>query len=337
MDPEGRLYTWGENDFGQLGLGHLNPRKVPTHVAALEGVKLKSAEITDEHMVVLDQEGQLYSWGRGYLSDPYSLYLQGNFMALGHPDLNDYWLPKKIEFFVGKKVIQFSAGRYSTMAVDDEGNIWSWGHFNISKELEKKYVRSMLPQREETLNELVRASGSRARKVDNTDRIHGILMENGKMFMYGLNMVKQLPVEKTFLQQKEAFQFSPLPVILPGELDVRIADFSIGSNCVLLKHQNGDFYFSGGRMSKGATKLLMAPVEGKIKQFVACDNGAAFLTEDGSVFKVGNFWVGEDENTEFSLIPKRVDPKFFRGLRVREIGGGYSTCFAIVDHPLTTI
>lgn len=43
VDDGGKLYAWGRNDAGQLGLGDLNSRAVPQEVAGLNGFKIRHA------------------------------------------------------------------------------------------------------------------------------------------------------------------------------------------------------------------------------------------------------------------------------------------------------
>ena len=41
VDTNGFLYTWGQNQYGQLGLGDFRPRKLPTKVPQLRKKKIR--------------------------------------------------------------------------------------------------------------------------------------------------------------------------------------------------------------------------------------------------------------------------------------------------------
>ncbi|MEW5307892.1 MAG: hypothetical protein WDW38_007738 [Sanguina aurantia] len=62
-DSEGRLFTWGRNDKGQLGHGDLLQRNVPTIVEGLKGKFITTAAGGKGHTVVVTQDGESYSWG----------------------------------------------------------------------------------------------------------------------------------------------------------------------------------------------------------------------------------------------------------------------------------
>ncbi|HMJ11595.1 MAG TPA: hypothetical protein VK524_09300, partial [Polyangiaceae bacterium] len=58
----GRLYCWGQNDFGQLGLGDVANRNVPTAIGA--GTDWADMCGGEYHSCALRANGELYCWGR---------------------------------------------------------------------------------------------------------------------------------------------------------------------------------------------------------------------------------------------------------------------------------
>lgn len=58
---DGTVYTWGENNVGQLGDGTMTRRNVPG--SAAPGLRLRSIVIGPLHMVALDESGAAYGWG----------------------------------------------------------------------------------------------------------------------------------------------------------------------------------------------------------------------------------------------------------------------------------
>ncbi|KAL6766701.1 hypothetical protein ACKKBG_A37020 [Auxenochlorella protothecoides x Auxenochlorella symbiontica] len=62
-DTEGRCYTWGRNDKGQLGLGDTVTRNVPTLVPGLKGKKVVGGGCGRHHTVVFTDDGESYSFG----------------------------------------------------------------------------------------------------------------------------------------------------------------------------------------------------------------------------------------------------------------------------------
>jgi alpha-tubulin suppressor-like RCC1 family protein len=60
LSASGKVYAWGWNGFGQLGLGDLQSRRVPTLVPGLSGVRAISA---GEGHVLAIGANQLFGWG----------------------------------------------------------------------------------------------------------------------------------------------------------------------------------------------------------------------------------------------------------------------------------
>lgn len=57
-------YACGRNDYGQLGLGHIEDRSLPSIIDSLNGKKVVSVGCGQYHTVFATAEGELYSCGR---------------------------------------------------------------------------------------------------------------------------------------------------------------------------------------------------------------------------------------------------------------------------------
>ena len=61
LRTDGTLYTWGQNNYGQIGNGTIvDPVRLPTAVAGLSSV---TAIATGQHTLAANPQGQLFSWG----------------------------------------------------------------------------------------------------------------------------------------------------------------------------------------------------------------------------------------------------------------------------------
>ena len=75
LDSSGALYSWGRNNYGQLGIGTASnsPAPVPVFVGGiLSGKRLASVSAGGSYSHVLDSSGAIYGWGRnnyGQLGD----------------------------------------------------------------------------------------------------------------------------------------------------------------------------------------------------------------------------------------------------------------------------
>jgi alpha-tubulin suppressor-like RCC1 family protein len=63
IDTSSKLYAWGLNSLGQLGLNDLNSRSAPVQVGLATNYNTISAG--SEHTIALDSVGTLYIWGLG--------------------------------------------------------------------------------------------------------------------------------------------------------------------------------------------------------------------------------------------------------------------------------
>ena len=86
LDEEGKVYTWGDNYYGQLGDGTTTNSSTPICISEIEESPLKGKKIVDIYasrgIDALDDEGNLYIWGKNNYNDGYKTmptYINGNF------------------------------------------------------------------------------------------------------------------------------------------------------------------------------------------------------------------------------------------------------------------
>jgi hypothetical protein len=66
LTASGELYSWGYNNFGQLGLGHTNQHaSAPNHVSffSTHGIKIKEIATGGNHVLLLTEDHRVYCWG----------------------------------------------------------------------------------------------------------------------------------------------------------------------------------------------------------------------------------------------------------------------------------
>ena len=114
----GEVYSWGYNEKGQCGVGHRFNIEFPKKIEYLNNVFIKQGSCGYEHTALVDNLGYVWTFGLGV------------FGALGHGDLHDQLIPKRIESLLNLnvKIVQVSCGSYYTTGRTEEGNVYSWGH-----------------------------------------------------------------------------------------------------------------------------------------------------------------------------------------------------------------
>ncbi|NWU26870.1 RPGR regulator, partial [Dyaphorophyia castanea] len=116
LTGKGKLYMFGSNDWGQLGLGSKNTVSKPTCVKALKPEKPKLAVCGRNHTLVYTEKGNVYAAG-------------GNSEGqLGLGDTEERTTFHLISFFTNQhKIKQLSAGSYTSAAVTEDGQLFVWG------------------------------------------------------------------------------------------------------------------------------------------------------------------------------------------------------------------
>ena len=67
------------------------------------------------HSLARTADGSVWSWSLGGSG------------CLGHGDQQNQLLPKKVETFVGQRVVALLAGYDHSLALTADGAVWSWG------------------------------------------------------------------------------------------------------------------------------------------------------------------------------------------------------------------
>ncbi|KVH98429.1 Regulator of chromosome condensation 1/beta-lactamase-inhibitor protein II [Cynara cardunculus var. scolymus] len=154
LDVDGRCYTWGRNDKGQLGHGDQIQRDRPTVVSALASYKIVKAGSGRAHMVVVTEDGLSLSFGwnkhgqlgTGSVKNEIELYpvrclvSEVKNVACGADftyNTKDSSVrlayeaqprPKAIGSLAGQTIVKVACGSNHTVAVDSQGYVYTLGH-----------------------------------------------------------------------------------------------------------------------------------------------------------------------------------------------------------------
>lgn len=115
IDGAGCVWSWGFNDKFQLGLGHRYNQTSPQKMVGLDGVRIISGSCGQAHSLLLDACGAVYGVGFGV------------FGKLGNGSTRDEGVPRIIDALEGVRIVQVACGAYHSLALDHEGNVWTWG------------------------------------------------------------------------------------------------------------------------------------------------------------------------------------------------------------------
>lgn len=124
IDEEQVLWGYGNNEFGQLGVGRVDTIEhcytEPVRIA--ENVVLVDASSNGYFAIYLTEDGKLYGMGSnrlGLLGKPYELcYSDFDYSKVTEPVL------------LMQDVVYASAGMKSILALKQDGSVWWWGEYS---------------------------------------------------------------------------------------------------------------------------------------------------------------------------------------------------------------
>lgn len=124
LKSDGTVWSWGWNDFGQLGDGTSITRHTPIQVKGMGGTgyltDIVAIRTNNYHSVALKSDGTVWAWGNN------------NFGQLGNGTSASYYIPVQVRGRFGNgeltNIVSIAAGIYHTVALKADGTVWSWGY-----------------------------------------------------------------------------------------------------------------------------------------------------------------------------------------------------------------
>ena len=116
IDNEGRLYSWGDNEFGQSGQGHWDPIALPKLICGtIEGLKVHSVSCGQHTIAIAGPRKRLFSWGAGTRGQ----------LGLGtEVDVNT---PKQIPSVNDLQFDKIYCGEYHSLGIASGSLVYTWG------------------------------------------------------------------------------------------------------------------------------------------------------------------------------------------------------------------
>ncbi|XP_078001556.1 X-linked retinitis pigmentosa GTPase regulator-like isoform X2 [Glandiceps talaboti] len=272
VTDSGRLYTFGANDWGQLGLGHMKPTNKPQCVKSLkqEGVHLVANGRS--HTIVSTKAGKLYAFGAG--SDG----------QLGTGDAQGSTSPQLIGSLPEQDYKHLSAGTDHSAALTSDGKLYIWGS-GSEGQLGLGHTDSVETPTELILNSPV--------KWVSCGYYHtAVVTEDGKLYTFGEKEFGKLGLQGDRLNDTT----KPVHVDIIKE-PVKMVACGGGHTAVVT--ENGNLYTFGdgnhGQLGHGPSQLQLNTPQKVVRlsehkcRFVSCgDNHTSVITEKGAMYSFGD-------------------------------------------------
>ena len=268
LGSNGTVWSWGNNDFGQLGIGSTENSNIPVQAAGLTDVIAVAGGVRNS--VALKQDGTVWAWGRNVDAELGDGTTDSRNVAIQVPGLENV---TDIAGAVG----------YHSLGLKADGTVWAWGR-NVEGELgDGTTMKRTLPVQVDGLNGVT--------KIASGGYFSLALKSNGTVWAWGINENGELGDGTTVRRTT--------PVQVAGLTDV-IAIAAGGSHSVALK-SDGTVWTWGqgiyGQIGDGWTAKRTTPVQvAGLADIIAIAGGgyhSLALTSDGKVWSWGSNGEGQ--------------------------------------------
>jgi alpha-tubulin suppressor-like RCC1 family protein len=129
---DGRVHSWGENEYGQLGQGDRLTKLAPALIDGLDGVCFVAA--ADSFSLAVTQSGALSFWGSAnFLKQPKEDSVAPSDNSEDSDDFDSFdealvsLLPVTVEGFEGVRIRPVCCDDSAASAIGEDGELFSWG------------------------------------------------------------------------------------------------------------------------------------------------------------------------------------------------------------------
>ena len=242
INDSGQVLTWGAGGNHRLGHGTEEDEHGPRLVEALVGENIIQVECGEQFTCALDEHGRVYTWGFG--GD------WSNAGALGHGNSDDCLHPTQLTWFdehdpENPGIVQIAAGKGHILALDGDGQVWSWGKGDYGRLGNGGSTSQLSPQPVELFEEIP------CMFVAAGEHFSGAISDEGKIWMWGRNDQCQLGLGGGLSMEMYSMEDYPTP-LGDNSADNDVHDLtatylSLGEQNACAIFDNGEVYSWGGR------------------------------------------------------------------------------------------
>ncbi|KAI5088850.1 X-linked retinitis pigmentosa GTPase regulator isoform 2 [Silurus meridionalis] len=272
ITEKGKLFMFGSNNWGQLGLGEKISVSVPTCVKALKSEKVKLVACGRTHTLVYTSCGNLYAAGGN------------NEGQLGLGDFGERTSFQLVDFFTKRGPIKtLAAGSNTSAAITQDGKLYVWG--------DNSEGQIGLGKEEGTSTPRELNVGSRVTWVSCGYYHSAFVTEDGALFTFGERDSGKLGLSTAQLSDHKA----PQRVEGIGERVLQVACGGSHTLALTEKHLYSFGLGQFGQLGHGTFTFeshLPRAMEhfrrGRVKHIECGENHSAVLTERGLLYTFGD-------------------------------------------------
>ncbi|XP_054328060.1 X-linked retinitis pigmentosa GTPase regulator isoform X7 [Pongo pygmaeus] len=266
-----KLYMFGSNNWGQLGLGSKSAVSKPTCVKALKPEKVKLAACGRNHTLVSTEGGNVYATGGN------------NEGQLGLGDTEERNTFHVISFFTSEhKIKQLSAGSNTSAALTEDGRLFMWGD-NSEGQIGLKNVTNVCVPQQVTIGKPV--------SWISCGYYHSAFVTNGELYVFGEPENGKLGLPSQLLGNHRTPQ-------LVSEIPEKVIQVACGGEHTVVLTENAVYTFGLGQFGQlGLGTFLFETSEPKVIEnirdqtisHISCgENHTALITDIGLMYTFGD-------------------------------------------------
>ena len=206
LKPDGTVWSWGNNSYGQLGNGNIANEKIsqPNQVLGVNGEgklsNIKQISVGESFAIALTDDGKVLAWG------------QNTYGQLGNNTTDSSGVPVYVQDENGKdieNIKQISAGSFHGLAVSNDGTVYSWGlnsygqlGLNVGNTTASNAdYKRVVAQKVKQKNVVTSEDGTESTEIGELDNIKQVsgghdfsvaLTNDGEVYTWGLGTSGQL-------------------------------------------------------------------------------------------------------------------------------------------------
>lgn len=292
LRADGTVWAWGDNGYGQLGIGNKTLQNTPQQVLGLDSVIDIAAGAA--HSLALRADGTVWSWGANS---------QGQLgLSL---TITDTTLPVKIDTI--QHATNVEVGNASSMVLDADSTVWAFGYNQYGQlGINQTFVKTNIPTKVYQLNNVIDIMCGR----------HHVLaiLNDGTSWGWGEAGYNQIGVNT--VDRNIPFKTNAVK---------QFVTMNAGSNSSFATDIYGNFYSFGqntyGQLATGSTsgsgsvvfanynalmcKVVVKPIQPNARLMSSPEgNPNAFRFQDTSVYSTSRLWdFGDGTPMDTSLNP----------------------------------
>ena len=283
LKTNGTVWTFGNNTYGQLGIGTLNNEDEPHQVIFGNGtssgetespsIKIKQIAIGEFHSAALDTDGNVWTWGR---NNYYQLGTQGGEYSVS---------PVKVTGI--PKVTRIASGNNSIMAITENNKLVVWGQNAYGELGTGTYLNRILPTEVNGMHDVLDIQGGKNHYL--------ILKTTGELYTIGSNLYGQLGIdlgERTRTSAFEKVDMNPKFGFISAEQSSNVAITVDGAPYIWGQNNLGNLGGSKTKVTQptqiqGLTGIVEADV-GKTNTILRDYNNNIYIVGQNKYGQIGN-------------------------------------------------